>query len=158
QLPSWFHKATAVTTVFSELVVVGMGFLPRIFRMVCFFLVTLLQIGIILTANYAFLNYLVLALAIFLLDDVFLVGFVPLRWQQPICQRLSIDLGAKPWRQSFSSLRLLPVETPEAPEPDELSLLNPSAASSEVLTAAETGASTTTIRSWLEIISDAVLS
>ena len=157
QLPSWFHKATAVTTVFSELVVVGMVFLPRIFRIVCFFLVTVLQIGMILTANYAFLNYLVLALAIFLLDDVFLVGFGPHRWQQPICQRLNIDLGDKSWRKSFSSLRRLPVETPDAPEPDELSLLNPPSAPQEVLTTAETRVTTTTISPWREIISDAVL-
>ena len=71
QLPRGFHEATAFVTVFTELVVVGMVFLPRIVRIVCFFFVTFLQVSIILTANYAFLNYLVLALGIFLIDDAF---------------------------------------------------------------------------------------
>ena len=35
-----------------------MLFLPRRFRIACFCIVTPFQIGIILTANYAFLNYL----------------------------------------------------------------------------------------------------
>jgi hypothetical protein len=37
--------------------------------------------GVILSANYTFLNYLVLALGIFLLDDPFLRRVVPLRWK-----------------------------------------------------------------------------
>ena len=43
-----------------------MLFLPRRWRIVCFFIVTPWQIGVILTANYAFLNYLVLALGVLL--------------------------------------------------------------------------------------------
>ena len=39
---------------------------------VCFCIVTALQIGIILTANYTFLNYLVLSLGILLVDDRYL--------------------------------------------------------------------------------------
>ena len=35
----------------------GVLFLPRRFRIICFFIVTPFEIGIILTANYAFLNY-----------------------------------------------------------------------------------------------------
>jgi hypothetical protein len=38
-------------------------------RLICFAIVTPFQIGIILTANYAFLNYLVLSLGVLLLDD-----------------------------------------------------------------------------------------
>ena len=45
-------------------------FLPRPFRLdVLRAIVTALQIGIIATANYAFLNYLVLVLGVLLLDD-----------------------------------------------------------------------------------------
>ena len=54
-----------------------MLFFPRRLRIICFFIVTPWQIGVILTANYTFLNYLVLALGIFLLDDVFLARVVP---------------------------------------------------------------------------------
>jgi hypothetical protein len=52
-----------------ELLVPWMMFLPRRGRLLCAAIVTPLQIGIILTANYAFLNYLVLLLGVLLLDD-----------------------------------------------------------------------------------------
>jgi lipase maturation factor 1 len=39
-------------------------------------------VGIILTANYAFLNYLVLFLGFFLLDDKFLQQFLPAKWRE----------------------------------------------------------------------------
>ncbi len=39
------------------------------------------QMGVILTANYAFLNYLVLVLGFLLLDDSYLVRFVPTRFR-----------------------------------------------------------------------------
>jgi lipase maturation factor 1 len=68
-LPHGFHAATAALTLIIELVVVWALFLPRRFRVACFTIVTALQIGIIATANYAFLNYLVLVLGVLLLDD-----------------------------------------------------------------------------------------
>jgi hypothetical protein len=80
-LPHWFHAATAFGTLALELALVWMLFLPRRWRIICFFIVTPWQIGVILTANYAFLNYLVLALAIFLLDDRSIAQFVPSRWK-----------------------------------------------------------------------------
>ncbi len=69
ELTQGFHAATALATLVIELGLVWLLFLPRRFRIACFLIVTPLQIGIILTANYAFLNYLVLALGILLLDD-----------------------------------------------------------------------------------------
>jgi hypothetical protein len=68
-LPHWFHAGSAFATLALELVLVWMIFLPRRWRVACFAVMTLLQIGIILTANYTFLNYLVLALGVLLLDD-----------------------------------------------------------------------------------------
>ena len=68
-LPHGFHAATAAATLLLELVVVWMAWLPRRFRIACFLIVTPFQVGIILTANYAFLNYLVLVLGFLLLDD-----------------------------------------------------------------------------------------
>src|SRR3984957_18443249 len=59
-----------------------MFILPRRWRIACFFIVTPWQLVVILTANYTFLNYLVLALGIFLLDDRFLQQFIPERWKQ----------------------------------------------------------------------------
>src|SRR5205807_9166330 len=78
-LPHWFHVGTAAFTLALELMLVWMALLPRRFRIVLFWLVTPLQIGIILTSNYAFLNYLVLALGILLVDDKYLATFLPRR-------------------------------------------------------------------------------
>jgi lipase maturation factor 1 len=58
-----------VMTLVVEFVIVWAVFLPRPFRLVCAAIVTALQVGIIATANYAFLNYLVLMLGVLLLDD-----------------------------------------------------------------------------------------
>jgi hypothetical protein len=80
-LPHWFHKASAGTTLAMELLLVWMAFLPRRWRIACFFIVTAWQIVVIATANYTFLNYLVLVLAVLLLDDEFLRRFVPERWR-----------------------------------------------------------------------------
>ena len=80
-LPHWFHIATAGATLAMELVLVWMALLPRRWRIACCLIVTAWQIGVIATANYAFLNYLVLVLAVLLLDDDFLRRFVPERWR-----------------------------------------------------------------------------
>jgi lipase maturation factor 1 len=77
--PHWFHTGTAAVTLILELVLVWMLFLPRPFRIVLFWIVTPWQIAIILTSNYAFLNYLVLALGILLLDDRYLSRWLPKR-------------------------------------------------------------------------------
>jgi len=69
QLPHWYHAGTVLLTFFVELFLVWAVFLPRKLRIACFVVVTALQVGIISTANYAFLNYLVLTLGILLIDD-----------------------------------------------------------------------------------------
>jgi len=76
-LPHWFHAATAGATLVLELGIVWMLFLPRRWKIVCFFIVTAWQIPVILTANYTFLNYLVLVLGVLLLDDRFLERILP---------------------------------------------------------------------------------
>ena len=78
-LPHSFHAFTVGATLTLELGLVFMLFLPRRVRIVCFFIVTPWEIGVILTANYAFLNYLVLILGLLLLDDIFLQPLLPAR-------------------------------------------------------------------------------
>jgi hypothetical protein len=80
-LPHWFHAASVGATLAMELALVFMMFFPRRVRLICFFIVTPWELGVILTANYTFLNYLVLSLGFLLLDDRFLVQFVPARWR-----------------------------------------------------------------------------
>ena len=67
--PHWYHATTVGITFAIELFIVWAMFLPRKARIACFVAVTALQAGIIATANYAFLNYLVLVLGFLLLDD-----------------------------------------------------------------------------------------
>ena len=76
-LPHGFHVATAFFTLALELVLIFGIFLPRPSRILLFFVITPWQIAIILTSNYAFLNYLVMVLGILLLDDRFLARFFP---------------------------------------------------------------------------------
>ena len=81
-LPHWFHVASAAGTLVMELAIVWMLFLPRRIRILCFFIVTPWEIGVILTANYTFLNYLVLSLGFLLLDDQFLRPLFPARFRK----------------------------------------------------------------------------
>jgi len=81
-LPSWLHVGAAGFTLLLELVLVWMLFCGRRFRIVLFWIVTPWQIAIILTSNYGFLNYLVLALGILLIDDKFLSRFA--RWARGV--------------------------------------------------------------------------
>ncbi len=80
-LPHWFHASTVFATLALELVLVWMLFLPRRWRILCFFIVAPWEVGVILSANYTFLNYLVLILGFLLLDDRFLLRFLPERWK-----------------------------------------------------------------------------
>src|SRR6202167_1391644 len=118
-LPHWFHASATVYTLVTELLIVWMLFLPRRFRIVCFFIVTPFEISIIATANYTFLNYLVLLLGVLLLDDRFLEWILPLRLralvraESPIAAAGATDampaalragLGTE-WRERFTPLR-----------------------------------------------------
>jgi hypothetical protein len=67
-----------------ELGIVLMLFFPRRIRIICFFIVTPWEIGVIFTANYTFLNYLVLSLGFLLLDDKALKCFVPKRFRSSL--------------------------------------------------------------------------
>jgi hypothetical protein len=80
-LPHWFHAFATGATLVLELGLVFMLFLPRRWRILCFFIVTAWQIPVILTANYTFLNYLVLLLGFLLLDDRFLLRIMPEPWR-----------------------------------------------------------------------------
>ncbi len=78
-LPHGFHAASTGATLAMELVIVLMLFLPSRFRLICFCIVTPWELGVILTANYTFLNYLVLSLGILLLDDRSVCRLLPQR-------------------------------------------------------------------------------
>ena len=124
-LPTWIgwyaqqipHPIQALLTLFTlvaELGLCWMFIFSRRSRLLCFLIMTPFQIGIILTANYAFLNYLVLSLGFLLLDDEHFTGWFKrlkstrwarlprvtfLDWQVP-------PAGAPPARASLAGLVL----------------------------------------------------
>jgi len=105
-LPHWFHATTAFGTLALELALAWMMFLPRRFRILCFLIVTPWQIGIILSANYTFLNYLVLALGILLVDDRFVLAYLPQFWKKSFLARKEAKPLAEPkpeqnWRKAL---------------------------------------------------------
>ncbi len=105
-LPHWFHAATAFGTLALELALAWMMFLPRRFRIVCFLIVTPWQIGIIFSANYTFLNYLVLALGILLVDDRFVLPYLPRFWKNSFLATKEAKPLAEPkpeqnWRKAL---------------------------------------------------------
>jgi hypothetical protein len=114
--PHWFHAFTAVLTLAVELAIVWMLFLPRRFRIVCFSIVTPFEIGIILTANYTFLNYIVLSLGFLLLDDRFLEWILPRPIRQFIDRKPAspalLKVGAQAenalarWRKALRPVRM----------------------------------------------------
>jgi hypothetical protein len=106
-LPHWFQVATAAGTLALELGLVWMLFFPRRVRLVCFCIVTPWEIGVILTANYTFLNYLVLALGFLLLDDKALMRFVPQRFRPLAAQSVP-----SPEPREESSLSILTIVRP----------------------------------------------
>jgi hypothetical protein len=119
-LPHWFHATVVVYILAVELVLAFLMLLPRKFRIVLFFIVTPMQISIILTANYAFLNYIVLFLGFLLLDDRFIDGvigrFWPARRAAPALPEVPatdavVDSAIKPkpvaeWRKALDEFRL----------------------------------------------------
>src|SRR5271168_1251686 len=110
--PHWFQASAVFLTLAIELVLVWMLFLPRRFRIECFCIVTPFEIGITLTANYAFLNYIVLALGFLLLDDRVIEWILPLRVRALVDRRtapvLSVDSPPVGWRGEWRA-RLAPV-------------------------------------------------
>jgi Lipase maturation factor len=75
QIPHPFQALLALFTLVAELGICWLFIFSRRSRLVCFLILTPFQIGIILTANYAFLNYLVLSLGFLLLDDDYFAGW-----------------------------------------------------------------------------------
>ncbi len=118
--PLLFHRLVAGVTLVMELGIVFLAFLPRPWRYACFAIVSLWQIGVIATANYAFLNYLVLFLGVLLLDDHALIRFVPKRWRDSLTPESPATLTHEPdppAGRSPSQLTPISPRTLESPTP-----------------------------------------
>ena len=111
-LPHWFHAGTALATLVMELGLIWLILLPRRFRIVLFYIVTIWEIGVISSANYAFLNYIVLSLGILLVDDRFLLSWSPGRWRS----RVSESLSPSPAASSDQEPQLSPLRAGGRPQ------------------------------------------
>lgn len=79
--PRRFQMATTDGTLVMEFGLVWLLFMGWRARLICFVIVTLWEVGVILTGNYAFLNYIVLSLGFLLLSDSQLLCLAPHRWR-----------------------------------------------------------------------------
>jgi hypothetical protein len=115
--PHWFQVATAGATLAMELTIVFLMFFPRRVRLICFLIVTPWEIIVILTANYTFLNYLVLVLGFLLLDDGYLRRIFPARYRPR-----APEVHATAQEQPEPALSILTSTQPERqPQPAKLS-------------------------------------
>jgi len=115
-LPHWFHASATAYTLLTETLIVWMLFLPRRWRIACACIVTPFEISILLTANYTFLNYLVLLLGILLLDDRTMEWLLPRRVQSFIARgqvNVTVDAASDQtgpsfeWRKIMSAVGML---------------------------------------------------
>jgi predicted DCC family thiol-disulfide oxidoreductase YuxK len=93
QLPFWFHKYSTVGVFFIELVTPFFIFLPRRLRFFSAFCLIFLQVLILATGNYAFFNWLSIALLLFLFDDAALPGWSPPRAARAAPRKVAIAVA-----------------------------------------------------------------
>jgi len=103
QLPAWFQRVSVGFVFFVELFVPFLILAPRRLRIWAAAMITVLQILIALTGNYAFFNLLTVTLCLFLLDDTLIRRFLP----NAIASRISRaipDSSARIWVRRFCSV------------------------------------------------------
>jgi hypothetical protein len=111
--PHWFHASAVFYTLAIELVLCWLIFLPRRFRIAFFFIVFPFESSIILTGNYAFLNYIVFCLGFLFLDDRFIEWVAPQRirtWVDREGPTAAVSEAApesarQPWRHILQPVR-----------------------------------------------------
>ncbi|KAF2068308.1 hypothetical protein CYY_010365 [Polysphondylium violaceum] len=75
QLPPLYHQFETMMVLAIEILLPPLYFAPRLFRIFASLVTIVFQLGIALTGNYNFFNYLTMGLCVLLLDDAFLLGF-----------------------------------------------------------------------------------
>jgi hypothetical protein len=87
QVPEWLLRTGTGGTLFVELLVPFMMFLPRRWRFAAAWLTILWQVLIILTSNHNWINFLTILLCLFLFDDRALQHVLPARLQSWLAWR-----------------------------------------------------------------------
>ncbi len=101
QMPLWAHRLCALYTYVVELALPLFLWGPRRLRAPVFLAMAAMQVSILLTANYAFFNYLSLALLLFVLDDGHLAWLTG-RLGHPLAPRE--PYRSVPWRNVVMSV------------------------------------------------------
>ncbi len=89
QLPAWFQTYSTAGVFFIELLVPFCVFMPRRIRHAGAVLLILFQILILTTGNYAFFNWLTIALCLFLFDDFTFPRVTTVRHPRPLWRPLT---------------------------------------------------------------------
>ena len=98
QFPQWFQRVSVGFVFFVELVIPLLVLAPRRIRFFAVYAITLLQILILLTGNYAFFNLLTIALCLFAFDDAALGGVLPKRVLERLTSLCQAKQGTVLWR------------------------------------------------------------
>ncbi len=80
-LPEWVLMLGTALTLFIEILVPFMMFMPRRYRFVAAWLTISLQVLIIITSNHNWINFLTIALCLFLFDDKALRSILPAKME-----------------------------------------------------------------------------
>lgn len=97
-LPDWFQQMSVVFVFFVELVVPWFVLAPRRLRLFAGLAITLLQLLIFLTGNYAFFNLLTISLCLFVLDDAALSLVLLKRLMSRLTKRVHFRVRPVWWR------------------------------------------------------------
>lgn len=98
QLPVWFQRVSLGYLFLAELVAPLLLLAPRRIRFFAASTITLLQVLILLTGNYAFFNFLTIGLCLFAFDDVALAAALPRQVLEWISHRTNAKQSPLAWR------------------------------------------------------------
>ncbi|MEE2907823.1 MAG: lipase maturation factor family protein [Planctomycetota bacterium] len=102
QLPMWWQKACCLGMFIIELGIPFLVIFPRVPRLVAFLALVTLQVGILITGNYGFFNWLTIVMCLVLLDDSQLLWLWPKRARGMI--RVGLTRRESPPRRGLNVL------------------------------------------------------
>ena len=107
QLPQWFQRVSMGFLFFVELGIPLLVLAPRRIRFFAAFAIVLLQVLILLTGNYAFFNFLTIALCLFVFDDMALGTVLPKRLLEWLSSSPQAKQTPVVWRAVCTSVACL---------------------------------------------------
>jgi hypothetical protein len=108
QLPGWLLTIGAGITLFVELVIPFMMFLPRRYRFVAAWVTIALQVLIMVTSNHNWFNMLTIALCLFLFDDKAVYRALPSRLVDWLLQKpLPVSSPGLIYRYGFGGISIV---------------------------------------------------